>query len=52
MRVAIYTRVSSELQRETSVLDQETEARQYAASQEGWTVLDDHIYTDKAISGC
>ncbi len=50
MRVAIYARISSALQRETSVDDQLDVARRYAA-QHDWTVLDEHVYRDVAISG-
>jgi site-specific DNA recombinase len=50
MRAACYARFSSDLQRETSLDDQLTAARRYAAAHE-WTVLDEHVYTDAAISG-
>jgi DNA invertase Pin-like site-specific DNA recombinase len=50
MRVGIYARFSSDLQRETSIVDQTGVARQYAATQ-GWAVLEDHIYSDAGISG-
>lgn len=50
MRVAVYARYSSDLQRETSIDDQVAVARAYAQKQ-SWTVLDDHIYSDAGISG-
>jgi site-specific DNA recombinase len=50
MRAAIYARYSSDLQRDTSLEDQIAVARRYA-SERGWTVLKDHIYTDAGISG-
>ena len=50
MRVAAYARISSVLQRETSVDDQLDACRRYA-TQHGWTVLDAHVYRDVAISG-
>ena len=50
MRVAIYARMSSELQRETSITDQISVASRYA-HEHGWQVLHDHIYKDVAISG-
>jgi DNA invertase Pin-like site-specific DNA recombinase len=50
MRCAVYARYSSDLQRETSIEDQIALARRYA-EQQGWTVLDEHIYTDPAVSG-
>ena len=50
MRCACYARYSSDLQRETSIDDQIAGAREYA-DRLGWTVLDDHIYSDAGISG-
>jgi site-specific DNA recombinase len=50
MRAAIYARFSSDLQRETSIDDQVAVARRYAQAH-GWVVLDQHVYTDAAISG-
>ena len=50
MRAACYARYSSDLQRETSIEDQVSGAREYAA-RHGWTVLDEHIYSDAGISG-
>ena len=50
MRVAIYARYSSDLQRDTSLEDQITGARRYAQTK-GWVVADDHIYADAAVSG-
>jgi site-specific DNA recombinase len=50
MRVAVYARFSSDLQRATSIDDQIATAHRYAVTH-GWQVLDDHVYTDAAISG-
>lgn len=50
VRTACYARYSSDLQRETSLDDQINVARGYAARHR-WTFLDDHIYTDPAVSG-
>jgi site-specific DNA recombinase len=50
VHAALYARYSTEMQRETSLDDQIAVARRYALEQ-GWAVLDDHIYTDAAISG-
>ena len=50
MRVAIYARYSSDLQRDTSLEDQIAVAKRYA-SERKWTVLKEHIYTDAGISG-
>jgi DNA invertase Pin-like site-specific DNA recombinase len=49
MRAACYARFSSDLQRETSIDDQIATARRYATAQ-GWVLLDEHIYTDAALS--
>jgi site-specific DNA recombinase len=50
MRAACYARYSSDLQRQTSIEDQVAVARDYATRQ-GWSLLDDRVYTDSAISG-
>jgi site-specific DNA recombinase len=50
MRCAIYARYSSDNQREASIQDQIRKCREYADSKL-WMVLEDHIYTDEAISG-
>ena len=50
MRSAIYARYSSENQRPESIEDQISACRRLA-SERGFTVLDDHIYADKAQSG-
>ena len=50
MRCACYARYSSDLQRETSIDDQLAVARRYA-DQQGWTVLDEHVYRDEGVSG-
>lgn len=50
MRCAIYARYSSDLQNERSIDDQIRNCRKFA-DQKGWFVLDNYIFTDKAISG-
>ena len=50
MRVAIYARYSSDLQRATSIEDQIRVARSFA-DEHGWTVDESSIYTDAGISG-
>jgi len=50
MRISIYARYSSDLQRETSLEDQIAVARRYA-DERRWEVLNGHIYTDAAVSG-
>ena len=50
MRCAVYARYSSDLQRATSIEDQIAVARRHA-QQQGWALLDNHIYTDTGISG-
>jgi site-specific DNA recombinase len=50
MRVGCYARFSSDLQRDTSLTDQISTARRFAAVQ-GWEFLEEHVYTDAAMSG-
>lgn len=50
LRVAVYARFSSDMQRETSLDDQIAAARRHAVGQ-GWTVDDAHVFTDAAVSG-
>ena len=50
MRAAIYARYSSESQRQESIEDQIFTSRRLARKN-GFTVLDNHIYTDYAQSG-
>ena len=50
MRCAIYARYSSDLQRESSIEDQIRRCRDYAERQ-GWSVAEDCIRCDAAISG-
>lgn len=50
MRVAVYARYSSDLQRATSIEDQIRAARRYADDQR-WTIDETQIYTDAGISG-
>ncbi|MCU1325788.1 MAG: pinR [Bryobacterales bacterium] len=49
MRCAIYARYSSDLQRESSIEDQIRKCRKYAENN-GWTVLDEFIAADRAMS--
>ena len=50
MRVALYARYSTDLQRETSLEDQLRVCREFAERQ-GWQVLPGHVYTDAALTG-
>ncbi len=53
MRAAIYARKSTDDPRDQlakSIVRQVEQAREYAARQ-GWTVSDDHVFTDDGISG-
>jgi DNA invertase Pin-like site-specific DNA recombinase len=50
MRCAIYARYSSDLQRESSIEDQIRRCREFAERQ-GWSIAEDHIRCDAAISG-
>jgi site-specific DNA recombinase len=50
MNCAIYARYSSEKQSASSIEDQVRKCREYAAKN-GWAVLDQHVYSDAAISG-
>jgi site-specific DNA recombinase len=50
MKAAAYCRYSSDLQRSTSIEDQLAGCTQYA-EQHGWTLDQNHIYTDAAVSG-
>ena len=50
MRCAIYTRFSSDLQRESSIDDQERRCRLYAQQQE-WDVVQHYVIADRALSG-
>jgi len=49
-RCAHYGRYSTKMQRPASLEDQERVCRDYAAAK-GWLILDEHIYTDAALSG-
>jgi site-specific DNA recombinase len=51
LRCAIYARFSSDRQNPTSISDQIRKCGDYAARQPSWLVLDQHIYSDEAISG-
>jgi site-specific DNA recombinase len=50
IRCAIYARYSSDMQRPTSIEDQIRECRD-AALRNGWTVLDEYIRADQAVTG-
>ena len=50
MHAGCYARYSSDLQRETSIDDQISVARQYAERQ-SWRLLDNHVYSDAGKSG-
>ncbi len=50
LRCAAYARFSSDRQSPASIVDQVRKCRDYAERQ-GWQILDQHIYTDEAVSG-
>ncbi len=50
LRCAIYTRFSSDRQSPTSITDQIRKCREHA-QRNGWLVLEEHLYSDEAISG-
>lgn len=50
MRCAIYSRYSSDLQKDTSIDDQIMSCTRFADGR-GWTVVEEHVYQDRAISG-
>jgi site-specific DNA recombinase len=50
MKCAIYARYSSDMQKPESIEDQIRECKAYA-EKIGWQVLEEHIYTDYAITG-
>jgi len=49
MRCAIYARYSSDLQRDSSIDDQIRQCREYARAQ-GWSVVEQFVRSDRAIS--
>ncbi|MBW4027791.1 MAG: recombinase family protein [Acidobacteria bacterium] len=49
-RAAFYGRFSTHMQRPCSLDDQLRSCKEFA-DQAGWAILEDHIYTDSAISG-
>src|SRR5436190_2147614 len=50
LRCASYARYSSDRQSPASIQDQQRQCREFAAS-EGWQFLEQHAYTDEALSG-
>jgi DNA invertase Pin-like site-specific DNA recombinase len=50
LRCAAYARYSSDRQSPASIQDQLRKCREFA-EQKNWIFLDEHIYTDEAISG-
>ena len=50
-RCALYARYSSDQQRPESIADQVRHCRQEASRHPDWVILDEHIYTDEAVSG-
>ncbi len=50
LRCAIYARYSTDKQNPLSIDDQLRKCREYADRQ-GWQILDQHIYSDAAVSG-
>jgi site-specific DNA recombinase len=50
MKAAVYARYSSDNQRPESIADQVSACRRFAADN-GHVLLEDHVYTDEALSG-
>jgi DNA invertase Pin-like site-specific DNA recombinase len=50
LRCAAYARYSSDRQSPASIQDQLRKCREYA-QQQGWQLLDEHVYADEALSG-
>lgn len=50
MRCAIYARYSSDMQKPESIDDQIRECKS-CADKKGWQVLEEHVYTDYAVTG-
>jgi site-specific DNA recombinase len=50
MRCAIYPRYSCDLQRDSSLEDQIRKCREFASSQ-NWTIVEEYVLSDSAISG-
>ncbi len=50
LRCAVYARFSTDRQSPASIADQIRKCREYAVRQ-GWIVLEEHIYSDAAVSG-
>jgi site-specific DNA recombinase len=52
MRVAFYTRVSTDRQQQTQTIEQQvSQLRAYTAAQPGWSVQEEHIFRDDGYSG-
>lgn len=50
IKCAIYARYSSDLQHDRSIEDQSRNCKLFA-QRRGWSVLEEHIYADRALSG-
>jgi site-specific DNA recombinase len=50
LRCAVYARYSSDQQSPMSIEDQIRKCREHA-QQQGWSVLEEHIYRDAELSG-
>jgi site-specific DNA recombinase len=50
LRCAVYSRFSSDRQSPVSIDDQIRKCREYAGRQ-GWTIVEEHVYADHAVSG-
>ena len=48
---ATYARYSTDKQNPLSIADQLRKCKEFALSHE-WDFLDEHVYSDEAISGC
>lgn len=49
LRCACYTRFSTDKQTPISTADQIRKCREFAETR-GWTLLEDHLYADEAVS--
>ncbi len=51
MRVAMYVRVSTQRQAQTQTIDQQLDRLHASIEEQGWTLLDRHIFRDDGYSG-
>jgi len=51
MRIAVYLRVSTQLQAQAQTSEQQLERLRARIQQAGWTLLDEHVFRDDGFSG-